>query len=73
MMVIRSPSCGHQQVLLHKNTLLLLCLSKLLRFSFQYMIPLVNTTKNHCTRFRGQLTSTSCQELIISQLLFRPG
>ena len=72
MMVRRSLSCGHQQVLLHKNTLLLLCLSKLLRFSFQYMIPLVNTN-NHRTRFRGQLTSTSCQELIISQLLFRPG
>ena len=67
----RSQSCGLQQDLHHKNTLLLPpCLARLLRWSNKTMVSLQQ--RQPMLRFKDQ-TSLSCPELNTSQLSFKQG
>ena len=67
----RSQSCGLQQDLHHKNTLLLPpCLSRILRWSNRTIVSLQQ--RQQMLRFKDQ-TSLSCPEPNTSQLSFKQG
>ena len=67
----RSQSCGLQQDLHHKNTLLLPpCLARLLRWSNRTIVSLQQ--RQQMLRFKDQ-TSLSCPEPNTSQLSFKQG
>ena len=67
----RSQSCGLQQDLHHKSTLLLpLCLARILRWFNRTIVPLQQ--RQQMLRFKDQ-TSLSCPEPNTSQLSFKQG